>query len=77
MSLDRYEDALEDFSAIIGSDPENVAYLRHRATVYRRLGRPEQAVRDYDEIIRLEPDDPSVRQQRQAALDQWETEERD
>ena len=31
-------------------------------------------MRDYDEIIRLEPDDPSVRQQRQAALEQAEAE---
>ena len=36
------------------------------------MGDQEQAVRDYDEIIRLEPDDPSVRQQRQAALEQVE-----
>jgi len=29
-------------------------------------------VLDYDTILRLEPDDPSVRQQRQAALEQAE-----
>ncbi len=54
-----------------------MAYLRQRATLCRQLGQPERVVRDYDEIIRLEPDDPSVRQQRQAALEQAEEEGRD
>ena len=74
MSLGRYEPAVEDFSAIITLHPDNIQSLRHRATLYRCLGRPDQAVRDYDEIISLGPDDTSVRQQRQAALEQAEAE---
>ena len=52
------------------STPSNIEALRNRAVLYRNMGEPEQAVRDNDENIRLEPDDPSVHQQRQAALEQ-------
>ena len=44
------------------STPSNIEVFRNRAVLYRNMGEQEQAVRDYNEIIRLEPDDPSVRQ---------------
>ena len=52
------------------STPSNIETFRNRDVLYRNMGEQEQAMRDYDEIIRPEPDDPSVRQQRQAALEQ-------
>ena len=67
---------MEDFGQAIALDPENVEALRHRATLYRELGEPDKTVRDYDEIIRLEPGDPSVREQRRLALEQAEAERR-
>ena len=40
--------------------------------LYRDLGEPERAVRDYDEIIRLDPDDQSVREERELAVKEAE-----
>ena len=42
--------------------------------MYLELGEPEKAVRDYDEVIRLDPDDPSVVEERQQALEEAEAE---
>ena len=61
-----------DFGRAIALDPDNIDSLRNRANLYRNLGEPDEAVRDYDEIICLDPSDPSVRQDRQAALEQAE-----
>ena len=65
---------MEDFGRAIALDPENVEALRHRATLYRELGEPDKAVRDYDAIIRRFPGDLSTRAQRQLALEQAEAE---
>ena len=59
---------MEDFGRAIALDPENVESLRKRAMLYRDLGEPDKAVRDYDEIIRLDPSDASVREERQLAV---------
>ena len=65
---------MEDFGRAIALDPDNVESLRKRAIIYRELGEPERAVRDYDEIIRLEPNDPSVREERELAVAEAEGE---
>ncbi len=36
------------------------------------LGEPDRVVRDYDEIIRLQPGNSSVREERQLALEELE-----
>ena len=63
---------MEDFGQAIALDPENVESRRHRAILYRDLGEPEKAVRDYDEIIRLDPEDLSVREERRQAMEELE-----
>ena len=63
---------MQDFGRAITLDPENVESLRQRAILYRELGEPDQAVRDYDQIIRLEPGDPSVRQERKLTVKEAE-----
>ena len=63
---------MEDFGRAIALDPENVESRRKRAMLYRDLGEPERAVRDYDEIIRLDPDDQSVREERELAVKEAE-----
>ena len=62
----------DDFGRAIALDPDSIDSLRNRANLYRNLGEPDKAVRDHDEIIRLDPGDPSVRQDRQTALEQAE-----
>ena len=59
---------MEDFGRAIALEPDNIESLRNRAILYRELGEPDKAVRDYDEIIRLEPNDTSVREERQQAV---------
>ena len=50
------------------STPSNIEAFRNRTVLYRNMGEQEQAVRDCDEIIRLEPHDPSVREERRQAI---------
>ena len=51
-------------------DPKKVECLRNRAILYPDLGKPAKAVRDYDEVIRPAPDDPSVRKERRVAAEE-------
>ena len=63
---------MEDFGRSIALNPDNTEALRNRAILYCELGEADKAVKDYDEIIRLEPDDPSVLHDRQLAVEQAE-----
>ena len=65
---------MEDFGRVIVLDPDNIESLRNRAVLYLDLGEPDKAVRDYDEVIRLDPNDTSVREERQQALEEAEAE---
>ena len=47
-----------------------------RGCAHAELGEPDKAVRDYDEIIRLNPDDPYVRRDRQLSVEQAEADGR-
>jgi lipoprotein NlpI len=47
---------LEALSADIKKHPSDVAAITRRAELYAALGRPEQAIADYDRLIELEPD---------------------
>jgi eukaryotic-like serine/threonine-protein kinase len=51
----RYEDAVTAYSVCIGAAPEPAACFSNRALAYAALGRSEQARRDYDQALRLDP----------------------
>ena len=70
------ERAVEDFGRSTELDPENVECRRNRAILYREQGEPEKAIAEYDEIIRLEPGDPSVKEERRHAMDDAKQKER-
>ena len=55
--------AIEDFSAVIEADPENLGAYMTRGFVLSNLGRHEEAARDYGRLIELAPDDPSIRRE--------------
>jgi tetratricopeptide (TPR) repeat protein len=65
--LDRYgapEDALAEYTKLIGADPHQSEYYLQRAAVHRRLGEVTRAMADYAEAIRLSPPYPEPHQQR-------------
>ena len=45
--------AIEDFSAVIEADPENLGAYMTRGFVLSNLGRNKEAARDYDELIQF------------------------
>jgi serine/threonine protein kinase len=51
----RYEEAVTAYSVCVGAAPEPAVCFHNRAAAYAALGRTEQARRDYDEALRLEP----------------------
>ena len=53
--LGRYNDAVSAFSVCIGAAPEAASCFYNRALAFDALGRPEQALRDYDQALQLDP----------------------
>ena len=47
-----------------------------RGVAHMELGEHRRAVEDFDQFIRLNPDDPFVRHDRQLAIEQAEADER-
>lgn len=54
----RLQDALQDFSAAISTDPTAALSFSSRALLLERLGRPEAALADHDAAVTLDPSDP-------------------
>ena len=61
-----------NFTAVIGIDPDNWGALFGRGYARMLLGAYEGAIEDYDQVIRLRPDDPLVRHDRQMAIERAE-----
>jgi tetratricopeptide (TPR) repeat protein len=53
--LGRHEDAVAAFSVCIGTAPSVAGYFYNRALAYAALGRPSQAMRDYDRVLQIDP----------------------
>ncbi len=47
--------AIEDFSAVIAADPQNVRALSERADAHREAGNWTAAIADYENVLRLYP----------------------
>lgn len=54
----RLQDALQDFSAAISTDPSAALSFSSRALLLERLGQPEAAMGDHDAAVALDPLDP-------------------
>jgi len=54
---ERYEKSLEILDVILQQQPENTVALFNRALVYERLGRLEQAEKDWKTFLKIEPDE--------------------
>lgn len=55
--MGRLEDALECLERALVIDPVNVADLRNRAIVLRKLRRPTEALASYEAVLAIAPDD--------------------
>lgn len=55
VELELYEEALEDFTRSIILKPMGTTY-HSRASVYEKLGNPQEALKDYTKAINLMPD---------------------
>ena len=51
----RYTDAATAFSVCIGAAPDAAGCYYNRALAFAALGRPDAAVRDYEQVLRLDP----------------------
>ena len=58
--LGRIDDALADYTAVIGEDPNYAEYYFDRGNLLRRVGRDDEALADYEAAIRLSPPFPEV-----------------
>ena len=73
IDLMRFERAIEDFSAVISVEPDNAGAYMAGAYAHTMLGKHGEAVMDYDRLVVLMPDAPSIREERQQALELAET----
>jgi len=53
--MSRYDDAVTAFSVCIGAAPNVTGCYYNRALAYAALGRPSQALHDYDRTLELDP----------------------
>ena len=53
--MERYDEALADYSRAIELDPEEAWVIASRGETYRAMGRYDQALADYDRAIELDP----------------------
>lgn len=58
--LGRYEEAIAVYATLVEQQPKEVSLYEERAELYRLTNQPIDAIRDYDEILRLEPSRYSV-----------------
>lgn len=60
-TLDRKQQkSIEIFTDILRKDPKNVAALRGRADTYLGIGKHAEAIADYEQAVKLRPDDPGI-----------------
>jgi len=55
-----FDEALAKVENLLSSDPENLAYNELLSTVYRKMGKNEDALDVYYDLIRNNPDDPKI-----------------
>jgi tetratricopeptide (TPR) repeat protein len=53
--LDRLEEAVADYTAVIAACPPSVRSCNNRAFCLARLGRYREAIEDYSTVISLDP----------------------
>jgi serine/threonine protein kinase len=53
--LGRWDDSVSAFSVCVGASPNLAGCFYNRALAYTALGRREQAMRDYDQTLRIDP----------------------
>lgn len=60
-TLDRKQQkSIEIFTDILRKDPKNVAALRGRGDTYLGIGKHAEAIADYEQAVKLRPDDPGI-----------------
>lgn len=60
-TLDRKQQkSIEIFGDILRKDPKNAAALRGRADTYLGIGKHAEAIADYEQAVKLRPDDPGI-----------------
>jgi tetratricopeptide (TPR) repeat protein len=60
MHLDRVEDALAAYDAVLRDAPDHASSLFNRANALRQLGRSKESIAAYEECLRLDPEDLDV-----------------
>jgi tetratricopeptide (TPR) repeat protein len=60
VGLGRLDDALLDYTTVIGADPNYAEYYLDRGNIFRRMGRDSDAMVDYEAALRLSPPFPEV-----------------
>ncbi len=55
-NLEKYDEAIEDYTKAIHLDPDFALAYNNRGVVYHNLEKYDEAIEDYTEAIRLDPD---------------------
>lgn len=66
---DRLEEAIMDYTAAIILDPRLAVANLNRGDLRLRIGAHDQAIADYNEVLRLEPNHPTARDKLKRAIE--------
>jgi tetratricopeptide (TPR) repeat protein len=58
--LQRYSDAVTDYTALIDRGSRDARVYENRAGCYEKLGATEKGTADWDQVLKLRPDDPTA-----------------
>lgn len=58
--MQRYEEALSEYEALVTLRPGDMDAARYRGAIYRRLGRWEDAVRTWEQVLDHDPADATI-----------------
>lgn len=54
--LGRFEQALNSIDQALTTDSTNIEYLSYKANIYYEMGKPKEAITEWDHVLRLYPD---------------------
>jgi tetratricopeptide (TPR) repeat protein len=61
--MERFNEALEIIDSVLVKESDNLRFLREKAMLLNRMNRPEEALKIYEKVYKLDPKDYFVRKE--------------
>ena len=69
-NVQKYEDAVKEFTKIIMKNPNMAEMYNNRAVAYMKIGKKELAIKDFERANQLQPDNEMFKNNLNMAINQ-------